>query len=91
MGTTQKGIRENTRIMLKTQWKSAIGSGRRNPRSGRYSNAKENFLDVATTAECRRAILPRMENGRFSKAGRQRSLRDKIMVTTLAPAGYCSA
>ena len=30
------------------------------------------------------------ETDAFRKAGRQRSYRDKIMVTTLAPCWYCS-
>src|SRR6476646_11215737 len=30
------------------------------------------------------------ETDAFRKAGRQRSYRDKIMATTLAPCGYCS-
>ena len=30
------------------------------------------------------------ETDAFSKAGRQRSYRDKVMVTTLAPCWYCS-
>jgi creatinine deaminase len=93
MGTDAEGNREKYLAMLKTAVEEArlglseggipIGAalfGRDGKLLGRGHNRRVQDGDPSAHGE----------TDAFRKAGRQRSYRDKIMVTTLAPCWYCS-
>ena len=93
MGTDAENNREKYLVMLKTAVEEArigLGEGgipigaalfeRNGKLLGRGHNRRVQQDDPSAHGE----------TDAFRKAGRQRSYRDKIMVTTLAPCWYCS-